>query len=148
MKAQLFLLAGGVAAGLGLGWLTASTPEPASSPIVDAVTLAHAGVEAGAARERLEALGLAPAPVVETGPPPPDIAVLFRRDLSAIEERATGRIAWIVDFTQTYRRRALRVGDIYQDGWRIARIAPQSVELRRRREVRNVDTFALPVIEP
>lgn len=148
MRAQLFLLAGGVAVGLGLGWLTASTPEPEASPIVDAITVVHAGVEAGAARERLNALGLAPPPVVDTGPPPPDIAVLFRRDLSAIEDRANGRVAWIVDFTQTYRRRALRVGDIYQDGWRIARIAPQSVELRRRREVRTVDTFALPVIEP
>ena len=148
MRAQLFLLAGGVVGGLGLGWLTAPTPEPDPTAALDAPTILHAGAEAGVARDRLDALGLAPPPVIDSGPPPADIAVLFRRDLTAIEERTAGRIAWVVDFTQTYQRRALRVGDVYQDGWRIARIAPQSVELRRRREVRTIDTFALPVIEP
>ncbi len=148
MRAQLILLAGGIAGGLGLGWLTAPTPSADPAAALDAPAIVHAGAETGNARHRLAALGLAPPPVVDTGPLPPDIAVLFRRDLTAIEQRPAGRIAWVVDFTQTYQRRALRVGDVYQDGWRVARIAPQSVELRRRREVRTIDAFALPVSEP
>ncbi len=148
MKAQLLLLAGGVLGGLALGWLTAPTPEADASVRLEAPALVHASVETAAARERLSQLGLAPPQVEEAGPPPPDIAVLFRRDLTAIEERGAVRVAWIVDFAQTHRRRALRVGDIYQDGWRVARIGPQSVQLRRRREVRTVDAFALPVSEP
>lgn len=148
MKAQLVLFAGGVSAGLALGWFTVPTPSADALSAIDRVTVVHAGVEAGEARDRLDALGLAPPAVVDIGPPPPDISVLFRRDLTAIEERGTGRVVWIVDFTQAYQRRALRVGDVYQDGWRVARIAPQSVELRRRREVRTIDAFALPVIEP
>jgi len=148
MRAQLLLLTGGVLGGLGLGWLTAPTPEAAATAAFEAPAVVHAGLEAGDAHERLDALGLAPPPIVDTGPPPPDIAVLFRRDLTAIEERAGAHMVWIVDFAQPHQRRALRVGDIYQDGWRVARIGPQSVQLRRRREVRTVDAFALPVIEP
>jgi hypothetical protein len=148
MKAQLLLLAGGVLGGLVLGWLAAPELDAEALPKMEAPALVHAGVETAAVRERLTQLGLAPPQIEETAPPPPDIAVLFRRDLTAIEERGAVRVAWIVDFAQTHRRRALRVGDIYQDGWRVARIGPQSVQLRRRREVRTVDVFALPVSEP
>lgn len=148
MRAQLLLLVGGVLGGLGLGWFTATAPEATPSTRLEVPAIAHASVETAAARERLTALGLAPPPPVDIAPPPPDIAVLFRRDLTAIEERGATRVAWIVDHAQMHQRRALRVGDIYQDGWRVARIASQTVELRRRREVRTVDAFALPVIEP
>lgn len=148
MKAQLLLLAGGVLGGLGLGWVTAPTPEADGVRLVEPPAVVHASGEAAEARDRLTRLGLMPPPEVEYAPPPPDIAVLFRRDLTAIEERGTTRIVWIIDYTQTYQRRALRVGDVYQDGWRVRRIGPQSVELRRRREVRTVDAFAPPVSEP
>lgn len=148
MKAQLLLLAAGVVGGLGIGWLTAPVPEASAPPALGAVTLVHARVEANDARQRLDRLGLAPPPVVDAPPPPPDIAILFRRDLTAIEDRAAGRVVWIVDYAQTHQRRALRVGDVYQTGWRVSRINAQSVELRRRREVRSIDAFALPVIEP
>lgn len=148
MRAQIFLLAGGVLGGLGLGWFTAPSPQAEANAALEAPAVVHAGVEAGAVRERLSALGLAPPPITEAAPPPPDIAVLFRRDLTAIEERGATRVVWVVDFAQTHQRRALRVGDIYQDGWRVARIGPQSVQLRRRREVRTVDAFALPVSAP
>jgi hypothetical protein len=148
MKAQLLLLVGGVLGGLGLGWFAAPVPEASPSARLDVPAIAHASVETGAARERLADLGLVPPPQVEVAPPPPDVAVLFRRDLTAIEERGATRVAWIVDHAQMNQRRALRVGDIYQGGWRVARIAPQAIELRRRREVRTIDAFALPVIEP
>lgn len=148
MRAQLILIACGVVGGLGLGWLLTPLPEPDSAPALEAPAIVHAGVEARDARQRLSQLGLAPPPAVDAGPPPPDIALLFRRDLTAIEDRPGARFVWIVDVSRAYRRRALRVGDVYQDGWRIVRISPQSVQLRRRREVRTVDAFALPVIEP
>jgi hypothetical protein len=148
MKAQLLLLMGGVLGGLGLGWFTAPSPQANPSTRLDVPAIAHANIETSAARERLAELGLAPPPQAEYMPPPPDIAVLFRRDLTAIEQRGPARVAWIVDHGQMHQRRALRVGDIYQDGWRVARIASQTVELRRRGEVRSIDAFALPVIEP
>lgn len=148
MKAQLVLLAAGVAGGLGIGWLTASAPDVSATAIAGTPALVHASVEAHDARQRLDRLGLAPRPVVDAPPPPPDIAILFRRDLTAIEDRGAGRVVWIVDYSQTHQRRALRIGDVYQNGWRVSRIGAQSVELRRRREVRSVDAFALPVIEP
>ena len=147
MKAQLFLIAAGVVGGLGLGWLTTPTPET-HTVTFETPAIAHARTEIRPARAHLARLGLAPPPQLDTGPPPPDIAVLLRRDLTAIEDRDGGRVVWIIDFTQTYQRRALRVGDVYQDGWRVSRIGVQSIDLRRRREVRTVDAFALPVIEP
>jgi hypothetical protein len=148
MKAQLLLLAGGVLGGLGLGWFTAPSPDANPASSFEPPAVVHASVEAADARQRLTRLGLAPPPEVNAAPPPPDIAVLFRRDLTAIEERGATRIVWIVDYAQTSQRRALRVGDVYQDGWRVRRIGQQSVELRRRREVRTVDAFAPPVIDP
>lgn len=147
MKAQLVLAVAGVIGGLGLGWLTTPSPQTRAAAF-ETPEIAHAGAEARTARLQLERLGLAPPPQIDTGPPPPDVAVLFRRDLTAIEDRTGERVAWVVDFTQTYQRRALRVGDIYHDGWRVSRIGVQSIDLRRRREVRTIDAFALPVIDP
>jgi hypothetical protein len=83
-------------------------------------------------------------PVAIETPPAPDIAQLFRRDLTAIEQGSGPAQALIVDYAQPSGRRRLRVGDIYQDGWRIARIAPQQIELRRRRETRSVAVFEMP----
>lgn len=148
MKPQFLLLAGGIFAGLGLGWYVAPAAEVSATPAPQAPTLIDARVQAREALERLSELGFAPAPEVEAAPPPPDIALLFRRDLTAIEQRPTGRVVLIVDTAQAHQRRVLRIGDVYQDGWRVARIEAQSVQLRRRREVRTVDAFALPVIDP
>lgn len=143
MKAQLILLVAGITGGLATGWLIAPQSESASAAAETALPqIVHAGAEASSARERLARLGLVAPREAVTEPPPPDIAVLFRRDLMAIEDRGGRRIAWIVDFTQTYQRRGLRVGDVYQDGWRVSRIGAQSIDLRRRREVRTVSAFA------
>jgi hypothetical protein len=111
------------------------------------VVLFHAGAETGAARERLLELGLGEvvetAPELFEAPPAPDIATLFRRDLTAIEHGTRGAHALIVDYAEPSGRRRLRVGDVYQDGWRIARVDAQRIELRRRREVREVAVFEL-----
>jgi hypothetical protein len=146
MTAQMWVIIVGVLGGLGLGWLTAPTPQAEAVAALGIPALAHPSSEAAEARTRLTALGLNPAPALDEGPP--DVALLFRRDLTAIEERQGGFVVWIVDFNQTTQRRALRVGDVYQDRWRVERITPQAVELRRQREVRTIDVFASSGIEP
>lgn len=140
--AAIFALA--LVAGAGAGVATTRPLPVEEQPRVADVRLVHAGSEAAEARQRLEALGFdaaAPEEALEA-PPPLDIAFLFRRDLTAIERRPDGLQVWIVDFYADNGRRALRVGDIYQDGWRVSGISPQTIELRRRRETRVISAFA------
>ena len=81
---------------------------------------------------------------VEAPPPPPDVAVRFRRDLTAIEETPAGPVVWIVDAAEGSSRRAIRAGGVYADGWRVTAITPRAIELRRRAETRRVLTFSAP----
>lgn len=152
MTRAAWLLALAVLGGLGLGWLTTvhTGGEGAPAPPA-AIEVRHAGAEIGVARQRLAELGVGLEAAVEEElelAPPIDVAVLFRRDLTAIEQRGDGAVAWIVDFSQDYGRRGLRVGDVYQDGWRVTRIETQHIELRRRREVRRVAAFSTPEAAP
>lgn len=151
MNRQVLILAFSLIAGGGLGWVTARAPAIAAAPLaLSPPSPQHGRIAAREARERFAAFGLAAAPAERTyePPPPPDIAVLFRRDLTAIEQREDGLVVWIVDFTQQFGRRALRRGDVYQDGWRVSAISPQFIELRRRRETRRVAAFEPPMVEP
>lgn len=148
----LLTLVGAIAlSGGAAGWLTAPSPAaPALSARAHFEAPQHMGERAGAARERFAALGYGqePPPAAEPeGPPPPDIAVLFRRDLTAIQETASGRVVVIIDSNADFRRRSIGVGGVYQDGWRVAAISEQSVELRRRRETRSVGFFD-EVVDP
>lgn len=148
MRRALFLLCVALAGGAGIGWLTAHSvgaPEGARAPALAGPE--HAGADARRARERLAQLVPAVPENLEEAleaPPPPDIAVLFRHDLTAIERRPEGSIAWIVDFTREFGRRGLKVGDVYQDGWRVSAIGAQTIELRRQSELRRVGVFELP----
>lgn len=152
MRRTLVFFGLALAGSAGAGWLTSPRAEtaPAQAVLVDARPL-HAGAVAAEARGRLAQLGLF-APIAEDAleaPPPPDIALLFRRDLTAIEQRPEGPIVWIVDYSAEFGRRGLEVGDVYQDGWRVAAVAPAFIELRRRRETRQVMIFApTPRIDP
>ncbi len=142
------IFAASLVGGLAAGWFTA-VRAPATAASDQALSWAaphHGGESIGAARERLTALGYGAAEVIASdevfqAPPPPDIAILFRRDLTAIEQRAEGPLAWIVDFTQPTGRRGLKPGDVYQDGWRVSTVSEQIIELRRRRETRRVAVF-------
>lgn len=154
MKYGLTLFGAAVVGGLATGWLTAA---PTTAPAADERTLhgvqAHYGAERiGTAREQLVALGYAEplALASEASPPsPPDISVLFRRDLTAIEQGPDGPLVWILDLTREFGRRSLKPGDVYQDGWRISAVSEQVIELRRRRELRRVAVFNPPrEIEP
>ncbi|MEQ1707821.1 MAG: hypothetical protein ABL864_05770 [Terricaulis sp.] len=148
------IFAASLVGGLASGWVTAvRAPAPALSEQAPAWAASHHGGESiGAARERLAALGYGAAEVLASDEalqarPPPDVAILFRRDLTAIEQRADGPLAWIVDFTQPNGRRGLRPGDVYQDGWRVSIVSEQIIELRRRRETRRVAVFVPPPAE-
>lgn len=149
-----YLFAAAMVVGLGLGWLTATPPrddDTRAGPSASAFDVQHDGARAAAARDRLRALGLgqvyAPASETPAAPPPPDVAILFRRDLTAVEQTPRGPIVWVVDLNQTHGRRAIRVGGVYQDGWRVSAIRPQAIELRRRRERRDIAVFDPPAAD-
>jgi hypothetical protein len=134
------------------GWLTAPRASFDTNPVSVAApySVDYIRGEYGRARDVLGRVGFVSVAedIPEVAPPPPpDIAHLFRRDLTAIETRRDAPVVWVVDFSQPYGRRGLRVGDIYQDGWRVAAIEPQAIVLRRRRESRRVEAFA-PAPEP
>ncbi len=143
MRRKLAILCASLIGGAGLGWFTTprpSAPQQAQARILP--LLEHGGADAWEAYQRFSAIGFSAAAPALEAPPPPDVAVLFRRDLTAIEQRPNGRLVWIVDLTRDFGRRSLRVGDVYQDGWRVAAIGTQTIELRRRRERRRIDVFA------
>lgn len=150
-RRALISVAAALAAGLGLGWVSAmpihTAPEAETAAALAQFSPLHGGAAAGAARDRLAALGYgvtADAAQETAPPPPPDIAVLFRRDLTAIEHTPTGPIVWIIDASQAAGRRALRPRAIYQDGWRLSAVRGQVIELRRGAEVRHIDVFNMP----
>ena len=151
MRRVLLLFGAALVGGAGAGWLTAPHADLAATPApLELAQPVHAGVAAAEARMRLEQLhATLPAEEALEAPPPPDITVLFRRDLTAIEQRPDGPIVWIVDFAAEFGRRGLKIGDVYQDGWRLSAVAGQYIELRRRRETKRVTVFeAPPSLEP
>lgn len=141
-------------AGFIAGWTFCDLPTGSEAGEAVAVrgvkrtTIVHGGDEAGRARELFERLNwgeTAPSANIEAPPPPPpppDVAVLLRQDLTAIEITAAGPVVWIVDPEQPFQRRAIAVGGAYRDGWKVAAITPQRIDLKRRRETRSVSTFA------
>ncbi len=147
IRRNLYMLAASLAGGAVVGALTA-TPPRAVAPRADAHTLApvHGGAIAAKAAERLVTVNFAAPPPVEIpqAPPPPDIAVTFRRELTAIENTPSGAIVWVVDWNQASGRRSIHRGGEYRDGWRVSEIGNQTVELRRRTETRQVDVYAAP----
>jgi len=118
---------------------TAAATAPAAPAIVHA-------------RETLAAAAFffrTPTPPVETSTPDaapiePDVAATFRSALTALVDERGRRVAVIVDASAPSGRRTLRVGSAFANGWRVARIAEDGVELRRRGEVRFVSAFAPP----
>jgi|CXWL01.1.fsa_nt_gi hypothetical protein len=149
MNLAPYIVGGVLAAGLGLGYLTAQVAPTSGAtrpPGIALDNVRHGGAVAGNAVNRLLALDLAPPRISDTPPdarppPPPDIAVLFRRDLTAIESGANGRTVMVVDVMEPLLRRRIRPGEPYRDGWVVNTITDQSVELRRRRERRQIEVF-------
>lgn len=76
-------------------------------------------------------------------PPAPDVAVQFRRDVSAVLLGAAGPVLIMVDPGSATQRRVLRVGERYRDGWVVEDVDTQTVLLRRRQEIRTVELHSL-----
>jgi hypothetical protein len=148
MRRAVFLLGAAVVGGFAAGWFAVVSTAPTLAPVIAArwERPVHGGAVAAAAAERFVEMGLGvpEAPQIVELPPPPDIAVVFRRDLTAIERRAGGALAWVIDLNQMSGRRGLSVGDVYRDGWRVSAVSEQVIELRKRREVRRISVFELP----
>jgi hypothetical protein len=157
MMVSMQAFAAGAAALLGafcLGWLL-NTREAA--PPQAARVLSMEVLSPGAPRElidRISALDggtipdwiVAPRPL-QTVQVAPDISRTFREDLAAIEQTQSGPIIWLVDLEQLSGRRAVRVGEVYKDGWRLSAISAQMIELRKNRDHRQVAVFdTLPAI--
>lgn len=149
MNLAPYIVSGVLAAGLGLGWTTAqvaATSGIAAPANVDLIAVQHGGAAAANAVNKLQTLGLIPPSdpgvAAEAPAPPPDIAELFRRDLTAIEASADGLTIWVVDDMSPALRRRIKRGELYKDGWVVSAITDQTVELRRRRERRQVAVFA------
>lgn len=146
MRAAPFIAPAVLAAGLSVGWIAAPAPAiPPERAGGERYAVRHGGESLGAALRKLRALGPSepePPPAsqpIDIAPPPPiDIAEHFRRELTAFEARPEGLAIWMVDDSEMTRRRMLRVGDVYRDGWRVASIDRQFVVLRKRREERRL----------
>ncbi len=148
MNLAPYIVGSVLAAGLGLGWMTAqvgATSGAATPANIDLSAVRHGGALAANAVNRLQTLDIIPLSdpgmAAETPPPPPDIAELFRRDLTAIEAGADGLTIWVVDDMSPALRRRIKRGELYKDGWVVSAITDQTVELRRRRERRQVAVF-------
>lgn len=78
-----------------------------------------------------------PAPTIET---PLDISDLFRSEVSAVVGSGAARRV-LLSHPEVYGRagRSLRIGDVYQDGWKIVSLTPKAVGLARNGETRLVD---------
>jgi hypothetical protein len=150
MKLTWQPIAAGLVLSLGAGWIIAPLPsaDMQRAPVNPGAFAVHHGAETlAASRARFERLS---PPVVEEvapvdmGPPPPDIATVFRQNLAAIEREAAGPVVWVIDLNAQTARRKIKSGEIYQDGWVVSSINDQWVTLRRRRETRNIAVFDAP----
>lgn len=153
MRALIPLLGGLWLGALGAGMLL---PPPQAAPdatVADATAgLVHPGrtldllayriTGRNSSEEPAQALAEAteaPPPVLSRPrQPPPDVGALFRRDVSAVLMGAGGPVL-IVVAPDGSTRRVLRVGEPYRDGWTVESIGDQSVVLRRRGDVRQVE---------
>lgn len=139
---------GALLTAFSLGWIIQPTVSVPRRPFPAATAEARSpGVSAGILG-RIAALDGVNAPDTSALPTPalpaaaaPDIASVFRAELAAIEQTATGPVAWVVDLNQLSGRRAVRPGEPYKDGWRVTAIGSQVVELRKRGQSRQVSVF-------
>lgn len=84
-----------------------------------------------------------PAPLeLEAAPIEPDIAEVFRTDVTAVLVEKGRRVVVIVDPSAPKGRRTLRVGAAYRDEWIVRAIDDGAIELRRGGDVRRIDLFA------
>ncbi len=160
-QAAALLLAAGVAA-LAAGWAAPGRPpEPVSvtrfaqgQPSQVLPRPDEASAEAlGDLADKLEGAepaaagpdeGGDPAPPPGPAPPPePDIALVFRSQVSAIINRGPDGLAVVLreQAVDGGRSRLLRVGDSFEGGWRLAGLTMDEAVLRRGREEKRAPLY-------
>jgi hypothetical protein len=75
------------------------------------------------------------------GPPPEDVSVTFRRQVTAVLTNGDPHIVLAGG-------RKIGRGEVYQDGWRVRDISSQRAVLTKGRETRNIDLFSAPPPQP
>jgi hypothetical protein len=85
--------------------------------------------------------GPIPAPAIRVGPPPEDVSVTFRRQVTAVLTNGDPHIVLAGG-------RKIGRGEVYQDGWRVRDISSQRAVLTKGRETRNIDLFSAPPPQP
>lgn len=131
---------------LAAGWFTQPARPSAETVLassrVRTPRLEHPNFQAGIAARALQNLGfgLPPVPVGDVAPEPPalDIAVEFRRDLTAVVRTKRQVTLWVIDRGTTLERRSLKKGQEFRDGWLIDAITEKDVSLRKNDEVRTI----------
>lgn len=87
------------------------------------------------------AAGPVPVAIGPVGPPPEDVSIRFRREVSAVMTNGEPHIILAGG------RRVGR-GDLYQDGWRVRDISAQTAILAKGRETRSINLFSAPPMQP
>lgn len=131
-----------------------SEPAAAVSTVqINAPVIAKPGAGAASAAEYLAGLNAPPPPPpappavikasapVPIGPPPIDIGVQFRNEVSAVR---TGSQPHII----LAGGRTIAEGQAYRDGWSVRSLTPQTAVLGKGRETRAVNLFSAPPREP
>lgn len=72
-------------------------------------------------------------------PPPPDVSVVFRRQLVAVVSEPDGALSVLVNGPQG--RRKLRLGDVFQDDWRLVGLTRDAAVLRQGERSRRIPFF-------
>jgi hypothetical protein len=136
---KLLAIAGLVAApaAVALGVWAGQNQTPPESVLAmrqNAPLVARPGREAAAAAKALARLEPPPPPAPKPAdPPPPDVAVTFRRDVRALAPEE-GRV-------MLAGARSLKLGDKYQDGWKLAEVTSRTATLKKGKAQRTVDFF-------
>lgn len=131
---------------LAVGWFTQAAPPAGDAVLassrVRTPRLEHPNFQSGIAARALQNLGfgLPPVPVADAQPvaPPIDIAVEFRRDLTAVVRTKREVTLWVIDRGTTLERRRLKKGQEFRNGWLIDAITDKDISLRKNEEVRTI----------
>ncbi len=82
-----------------------------------------------------------PPPPAPPPPPKPDISFVFRQQVRALTHQGTGPAILL---ERDGMRRTLRLGDVFEDGWRITALNSQQVELTKGKLRRRLGFFVKP----
>jgi hypothetical protein len=78
---------------------------------------------------------------VPMGPPPEDVSIQFRRQVTAVLTNGEPHVVLAGG-------RKIGRGEVYQDGWRLRDISSQTAVLAKGRETRSINLFSAPPVQP